>query len=107
MPVTVDRGEIIHLAGHRRLSPALRDGAPALVPASDSGGRCGWAEFFAALEARGLAVAFDEAAAEAGGLSLVARGAAPARPSWGVRLRAACAESRRFAAALRGRPPAS
>ena len=59
MPVTLDRGEILHRAGRARLSPALRDGAPALVPVSETAGRCGWAPFFAALEARRLAVAWD------------------------------------------------
>ncbi len=54
-----DRGDIIHEAGRRRLSPALRDGAPALVPPGDTAGRCGWAPFFAALEARRLAVALE------------------------------------------------
>jgi hypothetical protein len=51
-----DRGEIIHLAGRRRLSPALRDGRPALVGPGDLQGRCGWEPFFAALERSGLAV---------------------------------------------------
>lgn len=50
----------MHAAGRARLSPALRDGAPALVPPGESAGRCGWAPFFAALEARRLAVAWDD-----------------------------------------------
>lgn len=61
MPATTDRGEIIHAAGRARLSPALREGVPALLPQSETAGRCGWAPFFAALEARGLAVAWDAA----------------------------------------------
>jgi hypothetical protein len=61
MPATTDRGEIMHAAGRARLSPALRDGAPALLPTGETVGRCGWAPFFAALEARRLAVAWDEA----------------------------------------------
>ena len=51
----------MHAAGRARLSPALRDGAPALLPAGETAGRCGWAPFFAALTARRLAVAWDEA----------------------------------------------
>lgn len=51
----------MHAAGRARLSPALREGAPALLPQGDTAGRCGWAPFFAALEARRLAVAWDEA----------------------------------------------
>lgn len=47
---TRDRCDIIHLAGRLRLSPALRDGAPALVPVGDRAGRCGWEPFFAAFE---------------------------------------------------------
>ncbi len=51
----------MHAAGRARLSPALRDGAPALLPQGETAGRCGWAPFFAALEARRLAVAWDDA----------------------------------------------
>ena len=60
MPQTLDRGEILHRAGRARLSPALRDDAPALVPVTETTGRCGWAPFFAALEARRLAVAWED-----------------------------------------------
>ena len=56
---TRDRADILHLAGRRRLSPALRAGAPALVPVGEREGRCGWEPFFAALERRGLAVYED------------------------------------------------
>jgi hypothetical protein len=59
MPATLDRADVIHFAGRHRLSPALREGEPALVAQGQPGARCGWAEFFAALEARGLAVAFE------------------------------------------------
>lgn len=104
MPESVDRGEIIHQAGRWRLSPALRDGNPALVAPGDPAGRCGWAEFFAALEARRLAVAFDPE--DPGSIRFVARAAAPGpRPSAIARARAAFAEARRFLAALRGRAP--
>lgn len=51
----------MHAAGRARLSPALRDGAPALLPQDETAGRCGWAAFFAALEARRLAVTWDDA----------------------------------------------
>jgi hypothetical protein len=106
MPVRSDRADIVHEAGRRRLSPALRDGAPALVRTGDAAGRCGWAEFFAALEHAGLAVEFDPV--DEATVRFVARGAAHAsRPSLGDRARAAFAEARRFAAALRGRPKAS
>lgn len=54
-----DRSDVLHLAGRRRLSPAVRGGAPALAPVGDPAGRCGWAAFFAALERAGLAVADD------------------------------------------------
>jgi hypothetical protein len=107
MAETMDRGLIIHLAGRLRLSPALRDGMPALV-AAEAAGRCGWADFFAAMERRGLTVAYDPD--DPGSLSLVPRGAGPSprpsRPSPAARVRAAVAEARRFCAALRGRPPA-
>lgn len=104
MHATSDRGEIVHLAGRLRLSPALRDSAPALVGIAETAGRCGWAEFFAALEARRLAVAAGPDGA--GPVSLVARDASGLpRPSPGARARAAVAEARRFFAALRGRPP--
>jgi len=53
---TIDRGKILHLAGRHRLSPAVRDGAPALVPVGDPRGRCGWEPFFSALQRAGLAV---------------------------------------------------
>ena len=55
-----DRSDVIHLAGRRRLSPAVRDGTPALVPVGELSGRCGWEPFFAALERRGLTVREDE-----------------------------------------------
>jgi hypothetical protein len=107
MAVTTDRGEIIHLAGRRRLSPALRDGEPVLVGA-EAADRCGWEELFGALERRRLAVAYDPEGT--GPVTFVPRddpsARRPSRPSLGARVRAAVAEARRFAAALRGRPPA-
>lgn len=110
MPASVDRGEIIHLAGRHRLSPALREGAPALVAQGDGAGRCGWAPFFAALEARRLAVAFEPDDPDS--IRIVARPRDPgaARPSPSAAAgpdRSAIGVARRFLAALRGRwPPA-
>jgi hypothetical protein len=59
MPTTTDRGAILHLAGARALSPAVRDGRPALAPKGDLAGRCGWEPFFRALDRHGLAVAWE------------------------------------------------
>ncbi len=56
---TRDRCDILHLAGRLRLSPALRNGDPALVPVGDRAGRCGWEPFFAALEQGGFWVVED------------------------------------------------
>jgi len=61
MPATRDRGEIIHYAGRHRLSPAVRDGVPALVGPAETEGRCGWERFFRALGARRLALELDGA----------------------------------------------
>lgn len=106
MPLTADRADVLHFAGRHRLSPALRDGAPALVGHGEPGARCGWAPFFEALRARAEAVALepDDPASfrlvpvgRAGAASGAAR--APGPGAW--------AEARRFLAALRGRfPPA-
>ena len=75
----LDHGELIHFAGRHGLSPALRDGAPALVAHGEAGQRCGWERLFAALSARGetLALASD------GGWTLARQAAAPSpsRPS--------------------------
>ncbi|HEU4383695.1 MAG TPA: hypothetical protein VFR85_09345 [Anaeromyxobacteraceae bacterium] len=56
---TADRGEIVHVAGLHGLSPALRDGAPVLSSGHGDAARCGWEAFFAAMEERGLALAWD------------------------------------------------
>jgi len=102
MPAATDRAEIMHLAGRARLSPVLREGAPALVPAGETAGRCGWAAFFAALEARRLAVSIDPA--DPASARLVPAADVPRRRGGG--LAGALAGARRFLAALRGRPPA-
>jgi hypothetical protein len=101
MPATTDRGDILHLAGFRRLSPALRDGAPALVAHGEAGAaRCGWAPFFRALAERGLAVAWDEA--DEGSTRFVRREEAGAHPPHPASLGGALASSRRFLRAWRG-----
>lgn len=92
--VTQDRAAIIHGAGARGLSPALRDGAPALVPLEEREGRCGWAAFFEALRRRRGAVALEEGAAR------IVEGEAPAADAPGGP--GALAEARRFLRALRG-----
>ncbi len=60
MPAIRDRGDVIHFAGRHRLSPALRDGAPALVAPGEPGERCGWAPFFRAMDERRVALAYDD-----------------------------------------------
>lgn len=59
--VTTDRGDIVHLAGFHRLSPALdAQGQPAFSSEPGDGlARCGWERFFAALRERRLAVESD------------------------------------------------
>jgi len=49
----LDHGEVIHHAGQHARSPALVDGAPALLARGEPGRRVGWQEFFEALSARG------------------------------------------------------
>jgi hypothetical protein len=78
MPATTDRGDVIHFSGRHKLSPALRDGAPALVGHGDAAGRCGWAPFFRAMDERGLALAFD--AEDGGSARFVPRAEARADP---------------------------
>ncbi len=56
---THDRGAILNLAGFRLLSPALRDGAPALLEHGETAGRTGWEPFFDALDRAGLVLAWD------------------------------------------------
>lgn len=107
MPIGHDRADVIHFAGRHRLSPALRDGAPVLVAHGEPGERCGWAEFFEAIRARGALASLEPD--DPASFRLVARGGAA--PSGGAPAcapgRGAFAEARRFLAALRGRfPPA-
>jgi hypothetical protein len=105
MPSTTDRGDVIHFAGRHRLSPALRDGKPALLPIGEGGARCGWAEFFAAMDAAGLVASLE--ADDAASFRLVPRGAGAGAGAARGHGPGALAEARRFVAALRGRlPPA-
>ncbi|HVI97126.1 MAG TPA: hypothetical protein VM753_24125 [Anaeromyxobacter sp.] len=60
MPSTRDRGDVIHFAGRHRLSPALRDDAPALVAQGEPGERCGWEPFFRAMDRHRVALAYDD-----------------------------------------------
>jgi hypothetical protein len=92
--IVIDRSDVIHGLGARELSPALRDGAPALAALGDSDGRCGWAPFFAALDAHRLAVDLGEGEAR-----LVPRG--EARPE--AHAGSALAEASAFLDAVRGR----
>jgi hypothetical protein len=104
MPVTVDRADIVHFAGRHRLSPAVRDGAPALVGQGEQAGRCGWADFFAAMSARELAASFEPE--DPASFRFTSRGAASGHPPGAPgRERGAFAEARRFLAALLGRLP--
>jgi hypothetical protein len=96
---TSDRSEIIHFAGFHRLSPALRDGAPAFAAGQDASlRRCGWEAFFDALEARGLVLTFDPE--DAGTAAFVPRHQAEGLRHRGASLRAALEHSARFLRAL-------
>ncbi len=107
MPLDADREQVIHFAGRHRLSPALRDGAPALGAPGERGERCGWAAFFAAPAGRHLRAAY--AAHDAASFRTFPAGASAVPtggPAGGHAPRAgAFAEARRFLAALRGRLP--
>ena len=98
MPATRDRGDVIHFAGRHRLSPALRDGAPALVAQGETGERCGWEPFFRAMDERRLVLAFDDD--EPASRRFVPRDEAPTLRHE----RGAVEEARRFLAALRRVP---
>lgn len=96
-----DRGAILDLAGNGHLSPAIRDGVPALAPEGENAGRTGWAPFFAALDAAGLEVAWDTDDPS----SARAVPAAEARPlERHPTFADGMARTRRFLAAWRGEP---
>ena len=101
MPASADRGEIIHLAGLHRLSPALRDGAPALVGPGEPGARCGWEAFFGALSARRGAVAWT-ADGGAAAVRVVSLGEAHRDPPHRASLRRALRQAADFLRAWRG-----
>lgn len=103
MPLDADRAEVIHFAGRHRLSPALREGEPVLVPAGAPGERCGWAAFFAAPAGRRVSAALDPE--DPGSFRTVPRGASPASAGARAPRAGAFAAARRFLAALRGRFP--
>ncbi|MFO0583664.1 MAG: hypothetical protein U0229_15445 [Anaeromyxobacter sp.] len=65
MALTTDRGEILHFCGRHALSPAVREGAPALAGHGDGAGRCGWARFFAAMAERGVGLKVPDPESEA------------------------------------------
>ncbi len=61
--LTHDRGAIIDFVGRLSGSPALKaDGSPTVVTGHDAGDakRVGWAAFFKALEARHLALRYED-----------------------------------------------
>jgi hypothetical protein len=92
---TADRGAILHFAGRHGLSPALRDGAPALTREQAPGAsRCGWEPFFAALGRSGPALLTDDADPSAA-RPVPSADRPPLAPG------AAWAEALRFLAALR------
>ena len=65
--LTHDRGLIIDFIGRQHGSPALKgDGAPTFVTGHDAAEakRVGWPAFFKAVDARHLAMRFDDASGE-------------------------------------------
>jgi len=62
---TTDRGAFLNVAGLQGLSPALVEGEPRLGRGKETAGRCGWVEFFAAVERAGVALVWDESDPEA------------------------------------------
>jgi hypothetical protein len=65
--LTHDRGMIIDFIGRQHGSPALTpEGAPTVVTGHEATAakRVGWAAFFAAMDARHLALRFDGASGE-------------------------------------------
>jgi hypothetical protein len=96
-----DRGTILDLAGANHLSPALRDGRPALVDESETAGRIGWESFFAVLDRAGLELSWDtEDAASVRAVPVAEARPLERHPTFADGL----ARTRRFVAALRGGP---
>ena len=102
---TFDRGAILHFAGFHRLSPALDPGGgPALAAEQGEGARrCGWEPFFAAMAARGLALAFDP---DDGASARFVRSGEARDEGAHATLANAIAHAKRFVRALRGGPAA-
>jgi hypothetical protein len=84
MKVSHDRGAIIDFIGKQHGSPALKKGSnePAIVTGHEATDavRVGWAAFFAEVNRRKLALAYDLASGEH---KWVARGSQPEAPSPG------------------------
>ncbi|HTP51542.1 MAG TPA: hypothetical protein VMK42_12645 [Anaeromyxobacteraceae bacterium] len=99
-----DRGAFLEVAGRGRLSPALAAGAPRLAPEGDGEGRCGWEPFFTAVEARGLAVAWDP---ESPAQAELARAEEVRELAPRGELAAGLDRWRRFLGAWKGGPPES
>jgi hypothetical protein len=98
---TRDRGAVLDLAGANHLSPALRDGIPALVGEGETSGRTGWAPFFAALDHAGLELCWDaEDATSVRAVPIAEARALERHPT----LAEGLARTRRFVAVLRGGP---
>ena len=98
---THDRGAILDLAGANHLSPALRDGVPALVGEDETPGRIGWEAFFAGLDRAGLELAWDsEDAASIRAVPVDEARPLERHPTFAEGL----ARTRRFVAVLRGGP---
>jgi len=101
VPATTDRKDIEHFAGKHHLSPALRDGAPALVAGPDpTARRCGWEPFFRAMSERAVALAFDEG--DGGSARFVPSAEAHRDPVHRPSLARSLRDARRFLAALKG-----
>lgn len=104
---THDRGEVLDLAGANHLSPAIREGVPALVGEGETAGRTGWETFFSALDRAGLALSWDtEDPATVRAIGLSEAAPLTRHPT----LADGLARTRRFVAVLRGSgaaPPAA
>ena len=100
---THDRGQVLDFAGSNHLSPALRDGTPALVDEHETAGRIGWEAFFAALDRAGLELCWDTEDASTVRAVPVAEALPLERHPT---LADGIARTRRFLAVLRGAPTA-
>ena len=104
---THDRGAVLDLAGANHLSPAIREGVPALVAEGETAGRTGWEPFFAALDRAGLALSWDtEDPATVKAIGVAEAAPITQHPTFADGM----ARTRRFVAVLRGSgaaPPAA